>query len=355
MTNIHQLNFAGRDALGVAAAANQPATVKALLKSGSSATASGPHGPHIVGASTSGHSEVVDALLEAGADPNSTSKDGMPAIFITAAMAALKLKLPGREAEAEGGIKSLSSLLNAGANPNVIAPGGFTPLHVAAEAGNEAMTSALLGAGADASIKNESGQTPAAVAASWGHKTLAEALLRADAGDNRTVDELLTESDKSEAEQREVVENAQRARIPQPEEPDEEKAEVLKNEGNKAFVAGNYDDALAAYKGSLRHKTDSAAVWANAAAASLKLRRWEWALRDARVSRTIDPKFIKAWYREGQAAEGLKLWEDAAAAYFEAHLLDHEGTTGLDFAEMVRAAVEEGKKEHAAKEALGAM
>ncbi|KAH7624322.1 hypothetical protein Ndes2526B_g00509 [Nannochloris sp. 'desiccata'] len=342
-----QVDAHGRNALAVAVAANQPATVKSLLTRGGSATSEGPHGPLIVSACTSGHPEVVSALLEGGADANTTSKDGMPAVFLTSAMAALKLKLPGRENEAQGGLDCLDRLLKAGATPNVSAPGGFTPLHVAAEAGSERMTSALIAAGADATAKNAEGQTPAAVAASWGHRAIAETLLRSSAGDNRSVDQLISEAADREAAQRQQKATSQ---IPAPEEPDDEKAELLKVEGNKAFVAGDIEEALTAYQASLRHKTDAAPVWSNAAAAALRLRKFEEAMRYARVARTLDPKFLKAWYREGQAAEGLKMWEDAAAAYFEAHLLQPNGGTGeLDFAEMVKSAVREGKKEFSEK------
>ncbi len=304
----------------------------------------------LVNACTSGHPEVVSALLEGGADANTSSKEGMPAVFLTSAMAALKLKLPGRENEAQGGLECLDHLLKAGATPNVSAPGGFTPLHVAAEAGSERMTTALLTAGADATAKNAEGQTPAAIAASWGHRAIAETLLRSSAGDERSVDQLIAEAAEREAAQREQKPASQ---IPEPEEPDDDKAETLKGQGNKAFGAGEYEEALHLYQASLRHKTDGAPVWSNAAAAALKLRKFEEAMRFARVARTIDPKFIKAWYREGQAAEGLKMWEDAAAAYFEAHLLQPNGGTGeLDFAEMVKSAVKEGKKDFAAKKKL---
>ena len=335
----------------MAVAANQPSTVTALLQRGGDANSSGPNGPIVVGACSSGHSQVASALLDAGANPDSTSPDGMPAVFLTAAMAALKFKLAGRETEAQGGADCLDALLKAGANPNVSAPGGFTPLHVAAEAGNEQMTSALLTAGADVNAKNDQGQTPVAIAASWGHRVVAETLLRSSAGDERSVDELIAEAAEKEAIQRQTNATAgsQASTVPAPEEPDDSKAEELKKEGNTAFVNGDFEVALESYKSALRHKTDSAPVWSNAAAACLRLRRWEEALKYARIARTIDPKFVKAWYREGQAAEGLKLWEDAATAYFEAHLLQPEGKGEMDFAEMVKSAVEEGKKEHAAK------
>lgn len=34
------------------------------------------------------------------------------------------------------------------------------------------------------------------------------------------------------------------------------------------------------------------------------------------------PRSAQAWYREGRAAEGLKRWEDAATAYYEAAQLE---------------------------------
>lgn len=51
----------------------------------------------------------------------------------------------------------------------------------------------------------------------------------------------------------------------------------------------------------------------------------------------------QAWYREGLAAEGLKQWEDAAVAFFEAYNLDPQRTA---FVGKFRAAVDAGRKEH---------
>lgn len=91
-------------------------------------------------------------------------------------------------------------------------------------------------------------------------------------------------------------------------------------------------------------------MWANAAAAALRIGKNEAALKDARIARVLDKKNVKAWYREGQAAEALNAWEDAAAAYFEAYLLQPGGAGGgLDFGMMVKAAVEKGKLEYQAK------
>ena len=61
---------------------------------------------------------------------------------------------------------------------------------------------------------------------------------------------------------------------------------------------------------------------ANRAAARLKLKKYADARDDARASRTLDPRFLKAWYREGEAALELEQYEDSALAFFEGLQID---------------------------------
>ncbi len=58
----------------------------------------------------------------------------------------------------------------------------------------------------------------------------------------------------------------------------------------------------------------------------------------------------QAWYREGQAAEKLRRWEDAALGYYEAYLLQPENE---DFALMMKHVINEGRREQGKGE-LGA-
>lgn len=284
-----------------------------LLSKGADAnSASAGQGPVLLAACTAGHSACAASLLNAGADPKVSSPNGMPAVFLSAAMAALKLKLPGREEGAQGTLRCLELLLDAGADPNVPAPGGFTPLHVAAEAGSEAMLQVLLQAGADLTARTDEGQTPLALAASWGHRAAVGLLLqRANAAADapcvaQSVDEVMVHAEMEQLSvqrrQRAAAEAAAaagdaeggaQAAIPQPEDLDEGKAEVLRGEGNAHFVAGRYNEAVHAYRWALRHAAPSAALWANTAAASLRLGNHGEALREARVARTVDPKFLK--------------------------------------------------------------
>lgn len=339
------------------------ASVMELLKQGADPNSFGERGPVLFSACVKGRTGVVNMLLDHGADVNVAGPDGLPGLFVIAATAAMKLKLPRRSKEADGIVECLEVLLKSGADPNLSAPGGFTCLHVAAEVGSESMAKALLTAGANVQARTADGQTPAEVAASWGHRNLAEMLLKRQAlreGDEAnpapaSVDELIAAVRAKEAAHRQAPstqkkskgQNPERSVVPEPEVPDESKSKTLQREGDVALVAGRADEALEKYHDALRHWTKSSRLWSDAAAAALRVGKFEEALKNARVARTVDSQSVKAWYREGQAAEELQQWEDAAAAYFEAYLLKPDGiqdaTPKLDFGEMVKMAVARGK------------
>ncbi len=96
-----------------------------------------------------GNKETVDALIALGADLELFSTN--PNIKVAPIHAAAF----GRNAGA------LSSLLAAGADPNLTSEGGFTALHSAAQNGDQASIEVLLSAGADPSIKSDEGKTAA--------------------------------------------------------------------------------------------------------------------------------------------------------------------------------------------------
>ena len=76
-------------------------------------------------------------------------------------------------------------LLEGGADPDAPAPGGFTPLYVAALEGHASVAVRLLEAGADPNAKDkEHGETPLHMAAEEGHGRIARQLLEAGAAPN---------------------------------------------------------------------------------------------------------------------------------------------------------------------------
>ena len=88
-------------------------------------------------------------------------------------------------------------------------------------------------------------------------------------------------------------------------------------EGDEAFIAGDNAVAIDKYTKSLDADGTNEKVWANRAAAKLKLRDYVGALRDARTAKKIDCEYVKAWFREGTALTELGDYEGAALCFFE--------------------------------------
>ena len=308
---------------------------------------------YIVHCALKGHLLSVRALLAEGADPNSSTKDGYPLLFMLAATFAMQRR---RDIELASKLQQVvSELLRGGAAANAEGPGKFTALHVAGEIGDLELIALLLEHGADSGVKNVEGKSPADIAAEWGHVE-AVALLLGGAGQEERAKKLVQEkAEQSEKLAAHAGEQKHAGLIPGPEDPCEEKWVECKMAGNKAFVAQDFKGAFEHYKQGLRHKTNDSTLWSNAAAAALRLGddRLEDAISHARMARTVDKLNVKAWYREGQAAQRMKLWEDAAAAYYEGFLVNNEApagkrVTGIDLAALVKECVDLGRKEHLA-------
>ena len=123
-------------------------------------------------AAWSGKEEAVIVLLDAGADPNATSRIGETALI---------------QALWSGDLPTMRSLVARGANVNSVDSYGGTALQLAAGRGNEAATRLLLGAGADVGARRKEPIDYAALHAAWtGNAATVQALLTAGARVNDT-------------------------------------------------------------------------------------------------------------------------------------------------------------------------
>eukprot|EP00884_Botryococcus_braunii_P013989 jgi/Botrbrau1/22591/Bobra.176_1s0021.1 len=280
-----------------AAASCSAETVRLLLENGASVDAESASGSPLLWAAGSGSSQCVDLLLQAGADPNTLGPDDTTALLMATAT------------ENAGVVREL---VKAGAEVNVVAAGGVTPLHVAAEMGDLDIVKILLEAGADANAEDAGGHKPILAAASNNFREVVEALLPATnppPDKEWTVDAIIeraqayVEDDPSPSPLPRAA-SSEIAEIPAAVDPNEAEAATQKRIGDEAYAREEYTAALDAYTASLRHDTSDTKVWANRAAAALKLGDFSLAMSDARKARTIKPDNLKAWVPGGDRVGG---------------------------------------------------
>ncbi|XP_067141950.1 LOW QUALITY PROTEIN: protein unc-45 homolog B-like [Centruroides vittatus] len=102
------------------------------------------------------------------------------------------------------------------------------------------------------------------------------------------------------------------------------KSNLFEKEGNKLFASGNYNEALECYTRALRlvpaKDPESVSFTKNRAAAYLKLKEYEKALKDANVSVELAPTDVKALFRRCQAHENLEKYDEA---FKDARMIHH--------------------------------
>lgn len=112
-----------------------------------------------------GRTEAALLLLGRGADPDQVATNGT-------------LIRPIHAAAAGGGLALVQALVEAGADPEARQRGGFSALHAAAQNGDEPMTAYLLDLGVDPAGRTETGKTALDFARTAGNEALALLLER---------------------------------------------------------------------------------------------------------------------------------------------------------------------------------
>jgi uncharacterized protein len=108
-----------------------------------------------------GHREIVQFLLEHGADVHLAARNPQRVTALHAAVAR-------RDAEIVG------MLLGRGADPNSLQQKGFAPLHGAASNGDENIARLLVEHGARLETRTDDGKTPCDLATEGGHQQVAD-------------------------------------------------------------------------------------------------------------------------------------------------------------------------------------
>ena len=151
--------------LHAAAARGQWLVVEALLEAGLEPDQVERNGQTaLMKAAASGHDKAVASLLRLGASPDLADRDGWTALMHAAAH------------PSSGSVPAIRDLVRSGAGVNRRAgPNGKTPLMIAAEKGNELATDELLRSGAQSSLQS-GGKTALDFALAEGNKRCAERL-----------------------------------------------------------------------------------------------------------------------------------------------------------------------------------
>lgn len=90
---------------------------------------------------------------------------------------------------------------------------------------------------------------------------------------------------------------------------------TLKEEGNKALAADNFEEAIAAYTEAINLDPSNHVLFSNRSAAYAKAGKYELALKDADQTIALNPTWAKGYSRKGSALSYMEKYVDAFEVY----------------------------------------
>lgn len=108
-------------------------------------------------------------------------------------------------------------------------------------------------------------------------------------------------SDQTSATSADLPPSPTRKELSLPDKEKTKRALLLKDEGNKLFLSGEYDAAKQKYGEGIALDPTIVVLWSNRAACELKLEQHGLAIEDATQAIKLDAKFAKAYYRRASA------------------------------------------------------
>eukprot|EP00271_Cylindrocystis_brebissonii_P015448 TRINITY_DN38347_c0_g1_i1.p1 TRINITY_DN38347_c0_g1~~TRINITY_DN38347_c0_g1_i1.p1 ORF type:complete len:586 (+),score=186.26 TRINITY_DN38347_c0_g1_i1:283-2040(+) len=99
-------------------------------------------------------------------------------------------------------------------------------------------------------------------------------------------------------------------------------ADEAKAKGNKAFSAGQYEEAITHFSDAIALAPENHVLYSNRSAAYASLQKYEKALEDAEQTVKLQPSWAKGYSRLGAAHSGLQNFKEAIEAYDKGLELD---------------------------------
>ncbi|CAE6446044.1 unnamed protein product [Rhizoctonia solani] len=115
-------------------------------------------------------------------------------------------------------------------------------------------------------------------------------------------------------------------------------ANTLKDQGNKAFAAKRYDEAIDLFTKAIALDPSNHVLFSNRSAAKAGKKLWLEALEDAEQCIKVNPTWSKGYARKGAALHGAQRWEEAIAAYEEGLAIEDSAALQKGLKEVKEAA-----------------